>query len=58
MRGLCSVVVVCLLAVPALAADKEKEGAKKVEVKGKLRTGVVAIGGETTGTVIDTKEGR
>ena len=59
MRSLLSLVVlVCLLAVPALAADKEKKGAKKVEVKGTLRTGIVAIGGETTGTVIDTKEGR
>jgi len=29
----------------------------KVEVKGKLRTGLAAIGGETTGTVIETKTG-
>jgi hypothetical protein len=57
MRGLLSaLVLVCLLAVPALAADKEK-GAKKVEFKGKLRTGIVAIGGETTGTIIETKDG-
>jgi len=59
MRGLLSAaVLVCLLAVPAPGADKGKEGPKKVEVKGTLRTGVVAIGGETTGTVIDTKAGR
>jgi hypothetical protein len=31
---------------------------KKVEMKGTLRTGIVAIGGETTGTIIETKEGR
>jgi hypothetical protein len=32
--------------------------AKKVEMTGKLRTGVVAIGGETTGIIIETKKGR
>ena len=58
MRELLSAaVLVCLLAVPAAAADKQKVG-KKVQVKGTLRIGIVAIGGETTGTVIDTKEGR
>src|ERR1700733_2216119 len=36
---------------------KEKDG-EKVELTGKLRTGIVAIGGETTGTIIETKKGR
>ena len=40
--------------VIATAADKE-EGAK-INVQGKLKTGVVAAGGETTGTVIETKD--
>jgi hypothetical protein len=41
------------------AADKEdKKDDKKIEVKGKLHTGVVAIGGQTTGIVIETKDGK
>ena len=52
MRGcVIGVGLVALLALSALAADKQ------VEVKGTLRTGVVAAGGETTGTVVETKEG-
>jgi hypothetical protein len=43
--------LLCLLALPALAADKE------VQVRGTLKTGIVAIGGETTGTIIKTKMG-
>ena len=35
---------------------KEKE-AEKMEFTGKLRTGIVAIGGETTGTILETKKG-
>ncbi len=52
-----------LAALTALAAGEEgkkaadKEAGKKVEVKGTLRTGVVAIGGETTGVVVATKGG-
>jgi hypothetical protein len=46
----------CLLALPLFAAQKEEP--KKVELKGKLTTGIVAIGGETTGTVIATKDGK
>jgi hypothetical protein len=38
----------------ALAGD---EGYIKVEVKGVLKTGIFAIGGETTGTIITTKKG-
>jgi hypothetical protein len=41
------------------AADtaKAEESYIKVEVKGKVKTGIVAIGGETTGTTITTKNG-
>ncbi len=46
--------VACLLALPALGAEK---GPKKVEKTGKLKTGIVAIGGETTGTIVETKDG-
>lgn len=42
------------VAVAAQAADQE---ARKVEMKGTLRTGIVAIGGETTGTIIQAKQG-
>ena len=47
------------LASPIVAADKGDEPSYvlKVEVKGTLQTGIVAIGGETTGTVIKTKNG-
>jgi hypothetical protein len=43
------------LALAALAADRTE--AKKVEMTGTLKTGIVAIGGETTGTIIETKKG-
>jgi hypothetical protein len=51
-----------LATLTALAAGEEgkkadKEAGKKVEVKGTLRTGVVAVGGETTGVVVATKAG-
>jgi hypothetical protein len=42
----------------ALSAVTAGRPAQKVELKGKLRTGVVAIGSETTGTVLDTDKGR
>ncbi|MBV8608911.1 MAG: nuclear transport factor 2 family protein [Singulisphaera sp.] len=45
--------LMCLVALPALAAEPAPN---KVEMKGTLRTGIVAIGGETTGTIIETKE--
>ena len=47
--------LMCLVALPALAAEPAP---KEVEMKGTLRTGIVAIGGETTGTIIETKEGK
>src|SRR5260370_33628187 len=50
--------VFCMMAHdPAQAGDKDKKEAKKVELKGTVKTGIVAIGGETTGTIIETKEG-
>lgn len=48
------VALACFVGLQAVAADKE---GKKVDLKGKLRTGIVAIGGETTGTIIETKDG-
>ncbi len=46
--------VMCLMVRSVMAADKE---GKPVEMNGKLRTGIVAVGGETTGTIIETKNG-
>lgn len=37
--------------------DEATKAAAKVELKGKLRTGIVALGGETTGTIIETRDG-
>jgi hypothetical protein len=49
------------LTVPVRAADKDapkvEESYIKVEVKGTLQTGIAAIGGETTGVLIKTKDG-
>jgi hypothetical protein len=45
---------------PAVAADTDAapgESYIKVEIRGKLQTGVVAIGGETTGTELQTRDG-
>jgi opacity protein-like surface antigen len=50
-------VLVCLAPLCAAAADDKKDEPKASEWTGKLQTGVVAIGGETTGTVLQTKEG-
>src|SRR5947207_1141086 len=54
-------VAVALLAGSSMdAADKKGKGADsfiKITAKGALRTGLVAIGGETTGTTITTKDG-
>ncbi len=30
---------------------------KKVELRGTIKTGIVAVGGETTGTILETKDG-
>ena len=44
---------------PLYAGDKDKKDneAKKVKLTGTIKTGIVAAGGETTGTIIETKEG-
>jgi hypothetical protein len=47
--------VVLILGMSALAADQKP---KVVEMTGTLRTGIVAIGGETSGIVIETRAGR
>jgi hypothetical protein len=47
--------VVCVVVLSFATAGGEP---KEVQLRGKLRTGIVAIGGETTGTVIDTDKGR
>jgi hypothetical protein len=49
----CLVLSIALLVplAPVLAAD-DADAYVKVEVKGRLETGIVAIGGETTGRVI------
>lgn len=49
-------VAAAFLSLAAFAADKNSP--KQVEMKGKLRTGVVAIGGETTGIVLEAAEGK
>ena len=41
----------------ALLAISDADEKKKVELKGVIKTGINAIGGETTGTIIDTKDG-
>jgi hypothetical protein len=42
-----------LMAIPAMILAEDKpEDSIQVEVRGTLETGIVAIGGETTGTII------
>ena len=47
------IVAALMLTVVAVAADNDNHQYIKVEIRGILETGVVAIGGETTGTVIN-----
>ncbi len=47
---------IALLTLPAISADKKE--AREQQWQGTLRTGVVASGGETTGTVVETKAGK
>ncbi|MBL8798915.1 MAG: hypothetical protein JNM56_33835 [Planctomycetia bacterium] len=54
MRMWILLAAVCFLGLTAVVTAQE---AKKVELKGTLRTDIVAIGGETTGVIIQTKEG-
>jgi len=44
--------ILALLGTGALPAAEEAEEYVQVEVQGKLETGIAAIGGETTGTII------
>ncbi len=53
---------VCLVALLcAVSGDSAQAGgagkSKKVELRGTIKTGIVAAGGETTGTILQTKEG-
>ena len=48
-------VAALMLPVVAVAADNDNHQYIKVEIRGILETGVVAIGGETTGTVINAR---
>lgn len=41
-----------------LGGGKEEGTFVKVEARGKLKTGIVAIGGETTGTILATKDAK
>ncbi len=47
-------ILVASLALPVVASGAEKDNEQyiKVEIRGTLETGLVAIGGETTGTII------
>jgi hypothetical protein len=47
-----------LLFVVGLPSAAEDKPAKEKEYRGKLRTGLVAIGGETTGYAIETEDGK
>jgi hypothetical protein len=56
MKALTAFVLAVLFGITTLAADKpDLEDSINVAVIGTLRTGVVAIGGETTGTTITAK---
>jgi hypothetical protein len=48
---------VCAMSTMAAAQDKKDDTFIKVEIKGKLKTGLMAIGGETTGIIIAAKDG-
>ena len=63
MRSLFVMAGGLLLACAFAQADEtpketKDKGAKKVELTGKLRTGIVAVGAETTGAVLETKKGK
>ena len=56
MRMMLALVLGLAVLVPAgWAEEKKDETYIKVEAKGMLQTGIVAIGGETTGTLLKTK---
>jgi hypothetical protein len=49
--------LVCCVLTEDEQPAKKTDGYIKVEIRGKLQTGVVAIGGETTGTLVHTRDG-
>jgi hypothetical protein len=57
MARLTVVALLLTLALPLAAEEKKNDPAIHLEIKGKVMTGVLAIGGETTGAVISTKQG-
>lgn len=50
------VILCCLAAIGLTASAADKKPTKPITVTGTLKTGVVAIGGETTGIVVTTKD--
>jgi hypothetical protein len=58
VAGFVAGAIVLCISFAAGAGEKKKEEGKKVELTGVVKTGVVALGGETTGTELQTKEGR
>jgi hypothetical protein len=60
LRILLAAFTLLLPAALLFSAEKEKPKADsfiKLTAKGKLETGIVAVGGETTGIVLTTKDG-
>jgi len=58
--ALCGAGIICMITGDSLRAgdkDKKDDGPKKVKLTGTVKTGIAAIGGETTGTIIETKDG-
>lgn len=63
MRSFTTIAVGLFVVLAVARADEENKkdkgkDAKKVELTGTLRTGIIALGGETTGTIIETKKGK
>src|SRR5215207_5969576 len=54
MKTLCYLLLLALpfLGSVLLGADEKEDGYIDVEIKGTLETGIIAVGGETTGTII------
>jgi hypothetical protein len=58
LLGLALLALTAGATLPDGQGDKQLEmGYIKVEVRGKLQTGIMAIGGETTGTIITAPQG-
>lgn len=58
MRNFVTIAACMFLGFAIAAAADDNKDPKKVELTGTLRTGVVAIGGETTGIIMETKKGK